>query len=275
MILTWKLWRGFKKPYPEHPLFMRVMGMPMKPMPWYMGCAIILVAPFLLLPAFVFMSAIYALRWAIMIASTIAQEREAGMYELVALSPHGTMGCNRAISAACLHRHESFEQIQSFGAWVIRLVFTLILMMAIQSVTPPIMISEANPNLNSFIAGLYLLTMAIAIYIDHVQSIVVGNLVGMLTPNYATNRLDAGFAALLVFLLLQVVTYLVTLLAGFVVLPNLLDGLGVPIQIGTIALAPLRVVIFYVVREWIIQVLWGALKSELNASASELDFMTG
>lgn len=247
----------------------------MKPMTWYVSCAIILVAPFLLLPAFVFMSAIYGLRWAIMIASTIAQERQTGMYELIALSPHGLMGCNRAISAACLHRYEFFEQLQSFGAWVMRLVFTLILMMAIQSLSPPIIVSQDNPNLNSFIAGLYLLTMAIAIYIDHVQSIVLSNLVGMLTPNYVTNRLDAGFGALMVYLLLQIVTYLVTLIAGFVVLPSLLQGLNLQSQLVTILLAPLRLVIFYAIREWIIQIMWKALQNELNASQSELDFITG
>src|SRR5262245_42171716 len=122
-MLTWKLWRGLKKPISRHPLFQRIMAAPPQDMPWYITCAVIVVAPFLILPAIVFLSAVYGLRWAMNIAGAIAREREAGMYELVSLTPAGAFGSSRAIVAACLHRNESLSQIQSVGAWVMRMAF--------------------------------------------------------------------------------------------------------------------------------------------------------
>lgn len=273
-MLTYKLWHGFKRPFPEHPLYQRVVTTPNKPMPWYVGCAVILVAPFLLLPAFVFMSAIYALRWAVTIATTITHEHETGMYDLVSLTTSGPIGCCRAISTACLHRNESMEQIQSPGAWIMRIVFSLVLMLSVASLTQPILVSPSNPNLNLLLSAIYLLLMAVAIYIDHVHSIIVGILVGILTPTYATNRLDAGFAALLVFLLIQVTTYMLTLILGFVALPNLLEALAISAPIMTLLLAPLRLVIFFALREWLVRVLWKVVVKETNAAPTELDFMT-
>lgn len=273
-MLTWKLWRGLRRAFPEHPLYSRVMGTSFRPMGWAMACAIVLVAPFLLLPGLLFMSAIYALRWAVQIASIIAREREAGTYDLVALSPTGPFGCNRAISAACLHRHESLEQIQSPGAWIMRLTFSLVLVVSVAGFTEPILSDQYDSGLNTFIALFYLGTMALAIMLDHVQSIVAGNLIGMLTPHYVQGRLDAGFVAFAGFVGVQLITYVVTLLAGFRVLPDVLLALDAAPVLITLILPVMRLALFYAVREFLIQVLWRALLSELNVTTAELDFMT-
>lgn len=243
-------------------------------MGWALACAVILVAPFLLLPGLLFMSAIYALRWAVQIASIIAREREAGTYDLVALSPSGPLGCNRAISAACLHRHESLEQIQSPGAWIMRLAFNLILVVSVASFTEPILKEQYGEQLNAFIALLYLGTMTLAIVIDHVQSVVAGSLIGMLTPHYVQGRMDAGFLAFAGFVGVQLVTYVVTLLAGFRMLPDVLLAFGAAPLFVTLALPIARLALFYLVREFLIQVLWRALLNELNVTTAELDFMT-
>ena len=57
--------------------------------------------------------------------------------------------------------------------------------------------------------------MVAAIYIDHVQSIVIALLVGMGLPAFAPRRLDASMGALLSYLLLQVAAYVVIVLIGF------------------------------------------------------------
>jgi hypothetical protein len=273
-MLSWKLWRGLRRAFPEHPLYTRVLGTAFKPMGLAMACAIILVAPFLLLPGLLFMSAIYALRWAVQIASIIAREREASTYDLVALTPFGPLGCNRAISAACLHRHESLEQIQSPGAWIMRMVFSLILVVSFAGFTEPILSDLYDPGLNTFIALFYLATMALAIMIDHVQSIVAGNLIGMLTPHYVRGRVDAGLVAFAGFVGVQLVTYVFTLLAGFRVLPDVLLAVNAAPLFITLSLPLIRLALFCTVREFLIQVLWRALISELNVTTAELDFMT-
>jgi hypothetical protein len=274
-MLTWKLWRGLKKPAPRHPLFQRIMSAPPQDMPWYITCGIILVAPFLLLPAIVFLSAVYGLRWAMTIAGTIAREREVGMYELISLTPAGLLGSSRAIMAACMHRNESLAQIQSVGAWVMRMAFGLVLMLSTEMLSTPIIRYDVDPLLGQVITPIYLLMLGAAVYIDHVQSIVVSELVGMLMPIYTRRRTDAALSAGAVYLLVQTACYTLTLLLGFVVLSPVMEVLPILPQLRTILLPFLRVAIFYSIREGIIRVLWRRLVHETNAAVSEMDFMTG
>jgi hypothetical protein len=274
-MLTWKLWRGLKKPAARNPLFQRIMTAPPQSMPWYLTCAVIIAAPFLLLPAIVFLSAVYGLRWAVMIAGAIAREREVGMFELTSLTPAGAFGSSRAIMAACLHRNESLAQIQSVGAWVMRMAFGLMLMMSLEGITAPIIRYDVDPLLGQIITPLYIAMLGAAVYIDHVQSIVVAELVGMLIPIYARRRTDAALGAAVVYLLLQMASYALTLLLGFVLLSPVIDGLPIVPQSRTIILPFLRLLIFYSTREVVIRLLWRALTRETNAAASEMDFMTG
>ncbi len=273
-MLTWKLWRGLKKPAARHPLFQRIMTAPPQDMPWYITCGIIIVAPFLLLPAIVFLSAVYGLRWAMAIAGSIAKERETGMYELISLAPGGAFGSSRAIVAACLHRNESLAQIQSVGAWVMRMAFGLLLMMSVEMLSTPIIRYDVDPLLGQIITPLYLVMLGVAVYIDHIQSIVVAELVGMLIPIYARKRTDASLTAAVVYLLLQIGTYALTLFLGFALLSPLIEIIPIAPQSRTIILPILRVVIFYTIREVIIRGLWRAIVRETNASISEMDFMT-
>lgn len=105
-------------------------------MPWYMGCVLILLSPIVLLPAIVFLSAVYGLRWTVQIASSIAHERESGMYELLVTSPPGMLGISRMIMSACLNRNETLDQTQAAGTWVMRGFFTIVLMLIAASVSP-------------------------------------------------------------------------------------------------------------------------------------------
>ena len=138
-MLTWKLWRGLRQPPFKHPLYQEVIGRPAAPMAASLGCVVVLIAPFVLLPALLFLSTAYGLRWAMQIASTIAREHETRRYELVALSPEGAFGVSRAIMSAYVQRNESLAQIQTVGAWVLRLAFMLTIMRALTSLSTPIL----------------------------------------------------------------------------------------------------------------------------------------
>jgi hypothetical protein len=271
MLLTWTLWRGLKKPAGQHPLFQRVLTAPPQMIPWYLACGLIVTAPFLLLPALVFMSAVYGLRWAVMIATAIAREQESGMYELTALTPPGALGSSRAIMTACLYRNESLAQIQSLGAWALRLSFGIVLMLSLETFSTPIIRYDVDPFLGQIITPLYLMTLGIAVYLDHVQSIVIAELVGMLIPVYVRRRQDAGISAGAAYAVLQVGSYALTLVFGFALLSPLLDALPIAPQARTLVLPFLRLAIFYGVREIIIGWLWRTLVRETNAAASEIE----
>jgi hypothetical protein len=274
-MLTWKLWRGLKAPPTHHPLFRRTLIAPLRPTPWYVGCSVIIVAPFLLLPAILFTSAFYSLRWAINIGSMIAHEREAGMFELVSLSADGGIGASWAICTAAIHRNQSLQQIQSPMSWIVRLGFTLLLLSSLGNFVEPLVPSDADMPMLTLIPLLYLFTLALALYIDHMQSVAMGSLIGMLMPTYTRSRVDAGIGSLIVFLLLQVTTYVLTLFIGFSLIPSLLGSLAVSAVAASILLPILRLAIFFVIREVIVNGLWRVLVERLNIASSESQAMMG
>jgi hypothetical protein len=273
-MLTWKLWRGLKAPPTHHPLFRRTLVAPLRPTPWYVGCSVIIVAPFLLLPAILFTSAFYSLRWAITVGSTIAREREAGMFELVSLSVDGGIGASWAICTAAIHRNQSLEQIQSPMSWIVRLGFTLLLLSSLGNFVEPLVPRDADMSMQTLIPLLYLFTLSAALYMDHMQSVAMGSLIGMLMPSYTRSRVDAGIGSLIVFLLFQVITYVITLYIGFSLIPSLLRSLEVASVTASISLPILRLGVFFVIREAIIHGLWRVLVERLNIAASEIVYVT-
>lgn len=271
MLLTWKLWRWLKKPLVGHPLYQRIVTNPPFIMPWYLGCVLILISPLLLLPAMVFLSAVYGLRWAMQIASHIAHEREFGMYELLAISPPGRLGINRTIISACLYRNESLEQVQAAGAWMMRGFFTLVFMLIGASITGNFIPEDVTAPAGAVIILIYLFTMAAAVYVDHLQSIVLAVLVGMLIPAYATRRIDAGAGAFIGYLTVQIVTYAITLIMGFVMVPRLLEFGQATEVVSAVILPIVRFAIFAVSREIIVWRLWETIVRESNVMPSELE----
>ena len=261
-----------KRSLTGHPLYQRIITQPPYIMPWYMGCALILFSPFLLLPAIVFLSAVYGLRWAVQIASSIANERESGMYDLLVISPPGMLGIGRIVMSACLHRNESLEQIEAFGTWVMRGFFTIVVMLIAASLTPSII----PPNTAVFggaIVVVYLLTMALAMYIDHLQSIVLATEIGILVPTFANRRLDASAAAFILYLVIQVVTFVLTLLIGFTIAPKVLEILQISDVGSAFTLPIVRLLVFAGSREIIIHYLWRVLVRETDATPSEVEFI--
>jgi hypothetical protein len=273
-MLTWKIWRGLRNPPQQHQLFRRVMVAPLRPTPWYVGCAVILIAPLLLLPAILFTSAFYSLRWAVTISSMIARTREAGMFDLISLSPDGALGASWAICTASIHRNQSLQQIQSPMSWLVRLGFTLLILASVGNFVEPLVPFGTNSTLGTIIPLLYLFTLSGALYVDHMQSVAMGSLIGMLMPTYTRSRIDGGVGAFIVFLLLQVTTYVLTLLIGFSFLPSIFRGFDVTPTTAAILLPILRLVIFWAIREGMIAGLWRVLVERLNIAASEMVYVT-
>jgi hypothetical protein len=272
LILTWTLWGWIRKPVTGHPLYQRIITQPPYIMPWYMGCVLILFSPFLLLPAIVFLSAVYGLRWAVQIASSLAQEGESGMYDLLVITPAGALGIGRIVMSACIHRNESLEQTDAAGTWIMRGFFTVVLMLIAASLSPSIIPDNAE-LFGGLIVAVYLLTMGLAMYIDHLQSIVLGAEVGMLVPSYATRRLDASAAAFILYLVIQVVTFMLTLLLGFTIAPKILEIFQVSSILSAFTLPVIRLTLFAGSREVIIGYLWKTLVRQTAATPSEVEFI--
>jgi hypothetical protein len=196
------------------------------------------------------------------------------MFELVSLSADGGIGASWAICTAAIHRNQSLQQIQSPMSWIVRLGFTLLLLASLGNFVEPLVPSEADIAMQTLIPLLYLFTLSAALYVDHMQSVAMGSLIGMLMPTYTRSRVDAGIGSLIVFLLFQVMTYVLTLFIGFSLISSLLGSLAVSAVAASIILPILRLGIFYAIREAIINGLWRVLVERLNIAASEMVYVT-
>ena len=101
-----------------------------------------------------------------------------------------------------------------------------------------------------------ILTLSAVSYIDHVQSVVLGSLVGILVPIYTRAGINTGFEAAGIFLTLQAIPFLV---AFFIVI---LTPDSDPIILGLL--------IFYLTREGFIIGLSRILVYALNADLTEI-----
>ncbi len=271
-MISWNLWRRLRTPFVTHPIYKRVITSAAVLSPWYLTCVMVLIGPALIVPGVVFMSAAYGLNWSVQIALQIARQREIGLYDLIAVAPPGLFGMSQAITSACLHRNGSLEQMQSFGAWMLRGFFAVVLLMLGNSLNPAAAQSDPYELVTILLS---VVTLIVAVYIDHVQSLVVAVLVGMLVPSYVEKRIEAGVAAFFTYALLQIMTYVIAIITGFSALPTILEGLRLPALVMVIALPLLRLLLFALIREVIIGYLWSLLVRETNPDPSQAPVMTG
>jgi hypothetical protein len=279
-MMTRRLWRALGNPPYTHPIFQRMSALYhydewswpglaqtilIHGQIWLWAAIFVLDTRLLIL--MVFSGTVYGVIWSAVIGETLAAERQQGMYELLCMSPTGPLGVTWTLCTACLHRGGAFAHVNSQEAWSVRLILFI-----------PLLIS-ANMVLGRMLAGgsgvtfLGLVAFGVFFYFDHIQSIVLGSLFGMLAPHRAVNRVDARVWGMGGFLGVQLVTYLVFVLTAFAVLPVLYSGLAARGSMADIALAAISLGVCYLVREAMIAWLWRVLTNELNAAPADLDFI--
>jgi hypothetical protein len=278
-MITWRLWQALKYPPSAHPIFQRMVS------PYYDDVSWVLVAQNVLIQgqiwfwslifvldtrALIFMmlsGTFYGLIWSIIVSGTIAIEREYRMYDLLCLSPSGTLGISWAICTGCLHRNRTFEHVNSQEAWSIRIILFIPLVISANIILGRMLSSPGT------ITILWLAAFMVVFYLDHIQSIIFGSLFGLLAPHYAPNRFDSRLWACGGFLLVQGSTYLALLLMSGFILPALYRIADITGWYAEISLPILSVGVFYILREVMIRRLWRILTRQLNAAQTELDSM--
>jgi hypothetical protein len=276
---TWRLWQALKYPPAAHPIFQRMVS------PYYDDISWVLVAQNVLLQGqiwfwslvfvldtralilMMFSGTFYGLIWSAIVSGTIAIEREYRMYDLLCMSPSGTLGITWAICTACLHRNQTFIQVNSQEAWSIRIILFIPLV-----ISANVIFGRAFSNPGS-ITIVWLAAFLLVFYLDHVQSIIFGSLFGVLAPHYAPNRFDSRLWACGGFMLVQSSTYLALLLMSAVILPTLYRAFDISGWYADLSIPILSVAVFYLLREGVIIKLWRTLTEQLNAAQTELDSM--
>lgn len=288
-MLTWKLWRALCSPPYAHPLFQRtIMAHTVHSrirrftelMAGYVViCALAtLIWPLLFTnPAIILLlmaagsNTLYGMTWAFRVSTAIAREHELETYDLLCLQPCGALGTGWVLCVGNLYRSPLFRGLRLIMP-MISISVTLALVIAL---TIPILLaissSGETESIQLFVTLIYALSLAVAFfYIDHVQSILLANLLGMIMPTYLPDRLYAGLWAVSGFLLLQLAVYLITLVASFLITPIFQDVFTLHISL---VLSILRLLIFYALREGLILVIWQMLAQRFNAGKVEMQII--
>ncbi|GAB4525164.1 MAG: hypothetical protein OHK0046_40680 [Anaerolineae bacterium] len=178
-------------------------------------------------------------------ARLIAIERQQGRYDLVSMSPLGNMAWR--ITQEIYHYSPSIWDIAQAVLWMTRLVGVVGAFIWV------VMLLSGN-NLATYTG---LLVVLVGLYIDLVHSVVVGALVGILTPSYAPEPTAARLLAFSTYLMVQFAFYAVFGLVAGSVVPDVFPESG----IGTILL---QLLVFYALREAIIGILYVFLEHRIE-----------
>jgi hypothetical protein len=285
-MLTWRLWHALCHPPYRHPLFTRIAAAhiggngvlrTLRVVAFYLMTCVLLTlgwpiflinVPLMLLFAAASTNTIYSMTWASRIGSAIAHEREQETYDLICLLPVGALGAGWALSTAHLHRSALFRTLRLLmRSLLVALAGALLLVL-------PVVMSMSSGGSTSI--GLFLLldhglVLAAAFYCDHIQSLTLAYLIGMNIASTAQNRINAQLWSGGIFLLLQMLIYMMTLIFSLVLIPALLNHLHVDEMSVTICTPMLTLAIFYALHEIAIWFAWRRLAHQFNASPADQD----
>jgi hypothetical protein len=262
---TRQLWRALRRPLKDHPLYQRVtddtyddrtrwnrllQNLLTQGQLWILP--LLFMTNMRTIPLVVLGGTLGGIIWAISISSRIHAEQNKHTYELLCVTPGGTIGVVWATITGCLHRERTFDTINSGEAWVIRiLVFVPFILSAN-------LFMERFFGVTDQITIFWIVALMAIFYLDHVQSMVLGCLCAAVSTHLPVN-IDKRLGALIGFLAFQVSTYLITVVVSMVILPALYPIADIQDWLVDFTHPFLTLVVFYLSREFIIGKLWQCL----------------
>jgi hypothetical protein len=264
-MFSYALWRSLRRPPTRNPLFRQTYTHAEEAAPWYVGCVqwtgLLFFAPIIALAGLV-----YGFGWSVGIAGTLGKERESRRFELIRLTPPGPLGMSWAGALGYLYHHRTFRNVNTNSNLLIRTGLMAFILsgvgLAVETQGFTFMPSFAN-------IVLYLVTLFAALLVDHVQSVVVAVLTGILAADAAGSRFGAQLVAFSLYSGVQIITYLVSLTLG-VSLSVLAAN-----EAGLLLVLVVRLVLFAAVRELLIWLLWRRLDHTLAPDIYEQWILLG
>jgi hypothetical protein len=284
---TWKIWRALHNPPALHPVFKRVVLLPastdnQQNVGWasltihlvlglgqHYPTILLLLMPIILL----FTGITYGIDCAIRVGNAIAKEHENDTFNLLSLSPSGALGASWAMCTSSLYHNRDFDRFHSIMRGTITIaIITIVLIASVLIIGRSKEVNRAyQPALPTVIHIVDLTAVMLALYFEYMQSAIVGSLIGMFVPTYTQNRVDTRIYTFGGFLFLQIATYFLAYLIGFMILPELYNRLQIVGEEIEMSLSILRLAVFFIIREIMITALWRILVERLNARPSELE----
>lgn len=285
-MLLWRLWRAIQNPPWQQPIYRRgLLAVRLQSprvtgtfFPWMMmlaGIGFCSASTWSWLPNFLIVgmfliNIIYALTSGAAVSHAIATEKMHNRYPLLASSPAGTFGLVWATCVTRLHRRPSFAWVPFF----VRLISIVVTVTLFVIVLLTLFVASAgnaaqsSVELNNMI--LQQATGAVGLVVlfcfDHFYSLVTAAMFGMLMPIDEVNPYEAQIRSLSIFLVVQLIVYMVCFVVFFS-----MQNLGLPGVKGTLEQIIVTAGVYILLREVILRWLWRVLVNHLNAAMPEAE----
>lgn len=228
--------------------------------------------PFALLIPLLFLSigTLYGGNIAVHISTSVSRARSKGHLEILSTTPTGIAGSIWATTSAIYHSRQSLKQLketaQAFYTIASILITIYITVNFIAGIFTGIEFMRMVRTVTNTIPTLLFIG---ALYIDLLQSIILGCLIGMLVPTYTRNQLDSSAVSFLLFFTIQILYYTAFILIAFWLLPQIIDWHSNALR------ALVQFVFFFIVREFLISYLWHLLAVRMSSDTHELGAIVG
>ncbi len=290
------VWEALRRPPIAHPLFRRLtrgqrkVFTPPKPIPLgrriltsaaLMGglffglsfyphvitpllCALPLILAFLYMLLFGTVAGAY---WTLRISAALTRQREQGLFELLATAPSGRFSVIWAVTTACIYSDDSFSGENAQSVWFMR-AFALLVLALVW------LVSASNyrtglPTISLLAVISVIGSTALWFYLDDRQLVVIGALIGMITPQMMRGRVNPLAGALASYSGAQLLTYLLIVGGGLPVI-SLALAAGLDEDALLVLLPPLLVLIVFALRESLIWGLWRALRGLIDGESVDI-----
>jgi hypothetical protein len=218
----------------------------------------------------IFNGTVLGTHWAMTIAESIAREYQGGRFELLTVTPHGTLEISWLMAMGVIHRTDrlskAFRNVRAFiGIVLFALIFTLfmntVMLIGMDELQR---FGQFSPIFSSLSAIL----VFCALFLDQIQSIVLGALVGIWLPAYVQSPQPVRNLAVGVYLTLQVSFY-AAVVGFYVVLQDGLLSITTAYWLPQFILVLLTFAVFFFLREAIIHLIWWLMLRRYHATQQE------
>lgn len=278
---TWLLWRALQSPPTKNPLFLQMQTI-VKPS-WLdrfwdgLNVALVLLL-FIKPPIFALIilsipivypmlsSTLYGVLFSMRTSTMIFARRQQGSYDLIRISPVGAWASFWAVCAGSVHRNDDLKRLNRYLKRILTILLGLGLMLLFAS---PILPTE-HLRTEFITMAMVVFTVQALMILELTQSSVLSSLMGMMFAITAHTTVDSRIGALVGFLMIQLTTYLTSLvLLSSFLYPRLViadTSSAIATFVGCIALMGYVAIL----RELIISILWRLISRQLNTSRDEM-----
>lgn len=294
MFLSWQLWNALRFPQRRHPIFnyARKQASQKSNSRWWFVLSLLASASFIIfaivipVPALVitvglavsmpllmilFNGTVLGIVWAIHISNTIATAFDDKRFDLLSLSSQGTYGVLWLLCSGVVHRNNRLKIVYRIVKWVLIVVLVLLgittAMLIFGSVTAS---SEhlQEQQLRVLREVIQICLIVFALWLDHIQSILVAVMLGLLLPTFIKDKTQLQGITPIIYLMIQILTYLAIFLMYTLSATVLTGGFG-DTFIVSLMIVLLNLLSFYLIRESIIAGLWRVILFKYDISLDE------